>query len=140
MVSEQGMVTAAGMVLGWSWSYGQVLSSPVLAECGVFAWYDSIFYAEHVQPLHLPHYACLFLLRRVKMKKLVFGEALIEVSGTDCHVLCTSDHLASHSPTVLCFCRFMYSSMSLGLTGGLQKLPALNATVSSGDSYIGLNL
>lgn len=57
------------------------------------------------------------------MKKLVFEEALIEVSGTYFHVLCTSDHLASltsHSSTVLYFHRFTDSSVSLGLIVGLQ--------------------
>lgn len=58
------------------------------------------------------------------MKKLVFREALIEVSGTDFHVLCTSDHpasLTSHSSTALHFHRFTDSLMRLGLTVGLQQ-------------------
>ena len=58
------------------------------------------------------------------MEKLVFGEALIEVSGTYFHILCTSDRLASltsRSSTVLYFCRFTDSLMSLGLIVGLQQ-------------------
>lgn len=121
-MSERGMVIAAAMK---SLELMTGPEFPCTAECVGFFFLHSrtLFYAERVQFLLLPYYAHLFLPRKVKMKKLVFEEALIEVSGTYFHVLCTSDHLASltsHSSTVLYFCRFTDSSVSLGLIVGLQ--------------------
>lgn len=121
MVSECGMVIAAAMM---SLELTTGPEFPCIAECGFFCTVMTIFYAEHTQSFRLPQYARLFLLRRVKMKKSVSREALIEVSGTDFQVLCTSDHLASltsHSSTVLCFCRFTDSLMRLGSIVGLQQ-------------------
>ena len=121
-MGEHGTVIAAAMK---SLELATGPEFPCTAEyVFFFVQCDSVFSAEHVQSLHLPHYACLFLLERVKMKKLVFREALIGVSGAGLQVLCASDHPASLTPysfTVCYFCRFSDSLMSLGLIVGLQQ-------------------